>query len=150
MRLPCSCCPGVPPLQDSSKVEAALLWMDEAPLQGSICFVLGYTVAVVLLFPGSILALAAGAVFGVVLGSVVVWLGTLLGQTLSFIVGRYLLRHLVVEYTAKQYPKWAAIDTAGERLQQMLRFIAVHALPINIPSGLPSIQQVRTLALAHS
>ncbi len=100
-------------------MEAALLWMDEAPLQGSICFVLGYTVAVVLLFPGSILALAAGAVFGVVLGSVVVWLGTLLGQTLSFIVGRYLLRHLVVEYTAKQYPKWAAIDTAGEGLQQM-------------------------------
>ena len=96
MKLPRSCCTSVPPLQDSSKVEAALLWMDEAPLRGSICFVLGYTVAVVLLFPGSILALAAGAVFGVVLGSVVVWLGTLLGQTLSFIVGRYLLRHLVV------------------------------------------------------
>eukprot|EP00891_Asterochloris_glomerata_P003864 jgi/Astpho2/3864/gw1.00062.105.1_t len=53
--------------------------------------------------------------FGVVLGSVVVWLGTLLGQTLSFIVGRYLLRHLVMEYTAKQYPKWAAIDTAVSR-----------------------------------
>lgn len=119
MRLPCSCCADVPSLQDSNKVEAALLWMDEAPLQGSICFVLGYTVAVVLLFPGSILALAAGAMFGVVLGSVVVWLGTLLGQTLSFIVGRYLLRHLVMEYTAKQYPKWAAIDTAGEGLQQM-------------------------------
>ena len=149
MRLPYSCRPGVPPLQDSSKVEAALLWMDEAPLQGSICFVLGYTVAVVLLFPGSILALAAGAVFGVVLGSVVVWLGTLLGQTLSFIVGRYLLRHLVVEYTARQYPKWAAIDTAGEGLQQVSCSVAVHALPISTPSGLPSRWQLRTMAPAH-
>lgn len=48
-----------------------------------------YTVAVTVLFPGSILALAAGAVFGLVLGSLLVWLGTVLGQTLAFIIGRY-------------------------------------------------------------
>lgn len=47
-----------------------------------------YTVAVTVLFPGSILALAAGAVFGVVLGSLLVWLGTVLGQTLAFLIGR--------------------------------------------------------------
>lgn len=48
-----------------------------------------YTVAVTVLFPGSILALAAGAVFGLVLGSLLVWLGTVLGQTLAFIIGRF-------------------------------------------------------------
>lgn len=48
-----------------------------------------YTVAVTVLFPGSILALAAGAVFGLVLGSLLVWIGTVLGQTLAFIIGRF-------------------------------------------------------------
>ena len=47
-----------------------------------------YVVAVTVLFPGSILALAAGAVCGLVLGSLLVWLGTVLGQTLAFIIGR--------------------------------------------------------------
>lgn len=47
-----------------------------------------YIVAVVVLFPGSILALAAGAVFGLALGSLLVWTGTVLGQTLAFIIGR--------------------------------------------------------------
>lgn len=48
-----------------------------------------YVVAVTVLFPGSILALAAGAVFGLVLGSLLVWMGTVLGQTLAFMIGRY-------------------------------------------------------------
>ena len=47
-----------------------------------------YIIAVVVLFPGSILALAAGAVFGLALGSLLVWTGTVLGQTLAFIIGR--------------------------------------------------------------
>lgn len=57
-----------------------------------------YTVAVTVLFPGSILALAAGAVFGLVLGSLLVWLGTVLGQTLAFIIGRYGLLPLLPAY----------------------------------------------------
>ncbi len=48
-----------------------------------------YVVAVTVLFPGSVLALAAGAVFGLVLGSLLVWMGTVLGQTLAFMIGRY-------------------------------------------------------------
>lgn len=54
-----------------------------------------YTVAVTVLFPGSILALAAGAVFGLVLGSLLVWIGTVLGQTFAFIIGRSALYPLI-------------------------------------------------------
>ena len=50
-----------------------------------------YIVAVTVLFPGSLLSLAAGAIFGLPLGSLLVWLGTVLGQTLAFIIGRSLL-----------------------------------------------------------
>ena len=62
-------------------------------LQGWTLQVL-YIVAVTVLFPGSILALAAGAVFGLALGSLLVWVGTVLGQTLAFVIGRQDLKIL--------------------------------------------------------
>ena len=63
-------------------------WLDEDPLRGSICFVLLLIAAHLVAFPGAVFALAAGAVFGVVLGSILVWLGTVVGQTLAFCIGR--------------------------------------------------------------
>jgi uncharacterized membrane protein YdjX (TVP38/TMEM64 family) len=44
--------------------------------------------AIVVAFPGAFLAVAAGAIFGVVTGSLLVWIGTTIGQTVAFIVGR--------------------------------------------------------------
>lgn len=45
-------------------------------------------IAIVVAFPGALIALAAGAIFGVVTGSLLVWIGTTIGQTVAFIVGR--------------------------------------------------------------
>jgi len=39
-------------------------------------------------FPSILLFLVAGAVFGVLLGSLLVWIGTSIGQILAFCVGR--------------------------------------------------------------
>ena len=38
--------------------------------------------------PGAVFALAAGAIFSLAQGTALVWLGTSLGQTLAFMVGR--------------------------------------------------------------
>jgi hypothetical protein len=45
-------------------------------------------VAIVVLCPGAVFALAAGAIFSLAQGTALVWLGTSLGQTLAFVVGR--------------------------------------------------------------
>lgn len=45
-------------------------------------------VAIVVAFPGALLAVAAGAIFGLVTGSLLVWIGTSIGQTVAFMVGR--------------------------------------------------------------
>ncbi len=45
-------------------------------------------VAIVVAFPGAFFAVAAGAIFGVVTGSLLVWIGTTIGQTVAFIMGR--------------------------------------------------------------
>ena len=50
-----------------------------------------YTVAVVLMFPAMIMAMAAGAIFGLVAGTVLAWVGSSVGQTIAFVLGRWAL-----------------------------------------------------------
>jgi hypothetical protein len=59
-----------------------------AVLPAPPCLQLVYTVGVVLMFPAMVMAMAAGAVFGMVYGTLLVWLGSSLGQTVAFVIGR--------------------------------------------------------------
>ena len=78
---------------------------------GPLLFILLYVAATVLFLPGSVLTLGAGAVFGVVRGSLYVSVASTLGATAAFLVGRYLAR----EWVAKKIEgntSFAAIDRA--------------------------------------
>ncbi|MBL7106523.1 MAG: TVP38/TMEM64 family protein, partial [Phycisphaerae bacterium] len=70
-----------------------------------------YIAACVFLLPGSILTLGAGVVFGVIKGSVAVSIGSTLGATAAFLVGRYLARGWVTSKIAGN-EKFKAIDEA--------------------------------------
>lgn len=48
-----------------------------------------YTVGVVLMFPAMVMAMAAGAIFGMLYGSLLVWVGSSVGQTVAFVIGRW-------------------------------------------------------------
>lgn len=78
---------------------------------GPVLFVVIYVLACVLFLPGSVLTLGAGAVFGVVWGSVYVSLASTLGATASFLVGRYFARRWVARKIAGN-AMFAAIDHA--------------------------------------
>lgn len=81
---------------------------------GPAIFVALYVVAAVLLVPGLILTLGAGAVFGVVTGAITVSIGATLGATAAFLVGRHLARDAVAR-RLEAYPAFAAIDAAVAR-----------------------------------
>lgn len=51
-----------------------------------------YTAGVVLMFPAMVMAMAAGAVFGMLAGTALVWVGSSVGQTIAFVIGRRVLR----------------------------------------------------------
>ncbi|MDZ7959415.1 MAG: TVP38/TMEM64 family protein [Aulosira sp. DedQUE10] len=89
----------------------ALQWIDSLGSLGAIAFIALYIVATVAFLPGSILTLGAGVVFGVVWGSLYVFLGATLGATAAFLVGRYLARGWVANKIADN-KKFAAIDNA--------------------------------------
>ncbi len=78
---------------------------------GPVVFVLLYLVACVLLIPGSLLTLGAGALFGVVKGSLIVSLAATLGATAAFLIGRHFARSWV-EGKLSAYPKFTAINHA--------------------------------------
>jgi uncharacterized membrane protein YdjX (TVP38/TMEM64 family) len=63
-------------------------WLDGAGLWGLVVYVLVYALAVVLLFPGSLLALSAGLAYGP-WGVPLAVSGATIGAALSFLISRY-------------------------------------------------------------
>ncbi|MGQ4647132.1 VTT domain-containing protein [Lyngbya aestuarii] len=89
----------------------ALQWIQNLGPTGAIAFILLYIVATVAFLPGSILTLGSGVVFGVVLGSLYVFIGATIGATAAFLVGRYFARGWVAKKIAGN-DKFRAIDEA--------------------------------------
>lgn len=92
-------------------VQNSLTWIEGLGTAGAIAFIVIYIAATVLFIPGSLLTLGGGAIFGVVWGSVYVFVGAAVGATLAFLVGRYLAR----DWVARQIQgnaKFQAVDRA--------------------------------------
>lgn len=92
----------------------ALQWIDGLGTVGALAFILLYIIATVAFLPGSILTLGAGVVFGVVMGSLYVFIGATIGATAAFLVGRYVARGWVAKKIAGNQ-NFRAIDEAVGR-----------------------------------
>lgn len=98
-------------LDTKTLLNSALTWIESLGFWGPAIFILIYIVATVLLIPGSLLTLGAGAIFGVALGSVYVSIASTLGATSAFLVGRYFARNWVAK-KIEGNAKFKAIDEA--------------------------------------
>jgi uncharacterized membrane protein YdjX (TVP38/TMEM64 family) len=91
---------------------------------GPVVFVAGYALATVAFIPGSLLTLAAGAIFGLATGVALVFAGATVGSTLAFLVARYVARGAVERRLAGN-ARFAAVDRAiagqGRRIVFLLR-----------------------------
>ena len=89
----------------------ALRWIQSLGYIGGLVFILIYIVATIAFFPGSVLTLGAGVVFGIGLGSIYVFIGATLGAIAAFLSGRYLARNWINKKIGDN-PKFTAIDKA--------------------------------------
>jgi uncharacterized membrane protein YdjX (TVP38/TMEM64 family) len=89
----------------------ALQWIDSLGTVGAIAFITIYILATVAFIPGSILTFGSGVLFGVVWGSLYVFISATLGATIAFLVGRYLARGWVAKKIEGNH-KFQAIDQA--------------------------------------
>lgn len=111
---------------------------------GPIVFIAAYAVACVAFVPASLLTLGAGALFGVVKGTIIVFIGATLGATLAFLIARYVARDWVSERVQRD-PRFSAIDRAiaaqGRRVVFLLRLSPV--IPFNVLNYALGLTQVR-------
>ena len=98
-----------------------------------VAYAAAYGLAVTLFVPGSALSLAAGALFGLWLGTAVVWIGANVAIVLSFLIARYAARGKV-EALASRRPRFAAVDRAIG--QQGWKIVALMRLSPVFPFGL--------------
>lgn len=80
-------------------------------LIGIVLFIALYVVATVLFIPGAVLTLGAGAIYGVLWGSVYVSMASTLGATCAFLIGRHLARETITRKIGAN-KAFAAIDKA--------------------------------------
>jgi uncharacterized membrane protein YdjX (TVP38/TMEM64 family) len=92
-------------------LKQALDWVAGLGPWGPAIFIAIYVVATVLLIPGSVLTLGAGAVFGLFRGTLIVSVASTLAATAAFLIGRYLARAAVAR-KIEGNEKFAAIDRA--------------------------------------
>lgn len=94
---------------------SALAWLERLLADlgpwAPVVFVLLYIAACVALMPASFLTIGAGAVFGILWGSLYVYVGATLGAGAAFLVSRYLARDWVTRKFG-HHPMFALIDNA--------------------------------------
>lgn len=118
--------------------------VDALGIWGPVAFIGLYVAACVAFVPASLLTLAAGALFGVLRGTIVVFIGAALGALLSFLIARYLARDWVAARVHSD-PRFAAIDRAiaaqGRRVVFLLRLSPV--IPFGLLNYALGLTQVR-------
>ena len=119
-------------------------WVNGLGVWGPVVFILGYALAAVAFVPGSLLTLAAGAIFGIGRGVVYVFIAAVLGSSAAFLVARYLARQAIERRLANN-PRFAAIDRAvraqGRKIVFLLRLSPV--FPFNLLNYALGLTRVR-------
>lgn len=113
---------------------------------GPLVFIVGYAIATVAFVPGSLLTLAAGAIFGLVQGTAYVFVAATLGSTAAFLVSRYLAR-AAIERRLADNARFSAIDRAvareGRKIVLLLRLSPVFPFVLlNYGLGLTKVRLV--------
>jgi uncharacterized membrane protein YdjX (TVP38/TMEM64 family) len=92
---------------------------------GAVLYTAAYVPVTVVMMPAILLTLGAGFAFGLPTGFFVAWIGSTLGASVAFLVGRYAARERVARAIASRGPRYAAIDRAigrkGARIVFLLR-----------------------------
>lgn len=123
-------------------IETLKAWIAGLGPWGPLAFILIYVLATVFCIPGSLMTLAAGALFGVWLGTLYVVIASNLGANAAFVIARYLGQETATKMLRGKLSK---LDTGLERggfgWVFVLRMIpAVPFVIFNYAAGLTSVK----------
>jgi uncharacterized membrane protein YdjX (TVP38/TMEM64 family) len=127
-----------------AQLEVFTHWVDTLGAVGPLVFVVGYALATVMFVPASLLTVAAGATFGLLLGTVYVFAGASLGACSAFLLSRSFARQ-AIERRLSGNARFAAIDRAvsaeGRKIVFLLRLSPVFPFSLlNYALGLTRVR----------
>ncbi len=108
-------------------------WINGLGAIAPLIFILTYIAITIAFLPASIFTLGAGFVFGVVKGSILVFIGAMIGATAAFLIGRFVARDWIAKKIADNN-FFSALDNAiaqeGLKLILLIRLSPV--FPFNL------------------
>jgi uncharacterized membrane protein YdjX (TVP38/TMEM64 family) len=122
-------------------------WVNTLGVWAPAAFIVGYIVATVCMMPAFLLTIAGGAVFGMLKGSVLVFIGSTIGAAIAFTLGRTVLRSWVAAQIAKNQTLQIVDRVVGQeglKLMFLLRLSGIAPFVLtNYAMGVTSV------SLAH-
>lgn len=119
-------------------------WLAGLGVWGPFVFVAIYVGAVLLLLPGSALTMAAGALFGLIWGTLVVLLAATTAAALGFLIARGVGREWLIR-KMRHSPRFTALDRAigegGWKIVALLRLSP--AVPFNVQNYIYGLTRIR-------
>lgn len=127
--------------RDAFSQEVLQQWLAAAGWWAPVAFIAVYAAGTVLFLPGSVLTLAAGALFGVLPGALYSLTGAALGAVLAFLIAR----HLAGDWVAKKAGGWLkqlieGVEAEGWRFVAFVRLMPLFPFnAVNYALGLTRI-----------
>lgn len=127
-----------------TELPAFLAWIRSLGLAGGVLFGLVYALGTILFFPGSLLTLASGFLFGPLWGTLIASPASVLGATGAFLLGRTAAKGWIESRVASS-PKFAALQEAvgreGLKIIMLVRLSPVFPFSlVNYAFGLTSVR----------
>lgn len=121
--------------RDQIDVAAIQNWIEGAGSAAPVLFMFIYICATVFFFPGSLITLLGGALFGPILGTLYTLSGATIGSMLAFLIARYLASDWVTNRVTnktggKLNQLMAGIDNEGWRFVAFVRLVPL--FPFNL------------------
>ncbi len=129
-------------LSQSLALDRILQLFNELGAWGWLLFILLYALGTVLFFPGSLLTLAGGALFGPLWGTLLNLSAATLGATLAFQLARYLAADWVEQKTRGRLQQLkSGVENEGWRFVIMVRLIPL--FPFNLLNYALGLTRIR-------
>jgi uncharacterized membrane protein YdjX (TVP38/TMEM64 family)/rhodanese-related sulfurtransferase len=117
--------------RDQLDAQALQSWVQELGFAAPLVFMLIYALGTVFFFPGSVLTLAGGALFGPVMGTLINLTGATIGAALAFLLARYLASDWVEEKTGGRLKQLKeGVEGEGWRFVAFVRLMPL--FPFNL------------------
>src|SRR5688500_778955 len=97
-------------------------WVESLGALGPLAFIAGYILATVAMVPGLLLTLAGGALFGLVRGTLYVFMAASIGATAAFLISRHVVRDAMLRRMGKD-ERFTAVDAAIAREGRKIAFL---------------------------